>query len=120
LRCILIVAGEVLRDLLGAGVVPSVRLTDIVRQAQQSGVVTNAHRFNAGQMPLMRGLEGFYLVPEDDPERVAELVVNIVAHRLPRRFGLDAWRDVQVLCPMHRGTVVPPGPACSTRRCRRP
>ena len=54
-------------------------------------------------MPVMHGLDDFYLFPEDDPERMADLVVDIVANRLPRRFGLDARRDVQVLCPMHRG-----------------
>jgi hypothetical protein len=48
-------------------------------------------------------LEDFYLFPEDDPERVAELVIDIVAHRLPRRFELDPRRDMQVLCSMHRG-----------------
>jgi exodeoxyribonuclease V alpha subunit len=96
-------AGEVLRELLSSGVLPSVRLTHIFRQAQQSGVVGNTHRINAGQMPVMQGLEDFYLCAEDDPERMAELVVDIVANRLPRRFGLDSWRDVQVLCPMHRG-----------------
>jgi len=96
-------AGEVLRDLLGAGVIPSVRLTQIFRQAQQSGVVTNAHRINAGQMPVTRDLPDFFLFAEDDNERVADLTVDIVANRLPRRFGLDPRRDVQVLCPMHRG-----------------
>jgi len=96
-------AGEVLRDLLGAGVIPSVRLTHIFRQAQESGVVTNAHRINAGQMPVTRDLADFFLFAEDDNERVADLTVDIVANRLPRRFGLDPRRDVQVLCPMHRG-----------------
>ncbi len=96
-------AGEVLRDLLGAGVIPSVRLTQIFRQAQESGVVTNAHRINAGQMPVTRELPDFFLFAEDDNERVADLTVDIVANRLPRRFGLDSRRDVQVLCPMHRG-----------------
>ena len=96
-------AGEVLRDLLGAGVIPHVRLTQIFRQVQQSGVVTNAHRINAGQMPVTRELPDFFLFAEDDNERVADLTVDIVAHRLPRRFGLDPRRDVQVLCPMHRG-----------------
>jgi exodeoxyribonuclease V alpha subunit len=96
-------AGEVLRDLLGSAVLPSVRLTHIFRQAQHSGVVTNAHRINAGQMPVMQSLEDFFLFAEDDPERMADLVVDIVAQRLPRRFGLDPRCDVQVLCPMHRG-----------------
>jgi len=96
-------AGEVLRDLLGSGVIPSVRLTHIFRQAQQSGVVTNAHRINAGQMPVTRGLDDFFLFVQDDTEQVADLVVDIVAKRLPKKFGLDSRRDVQVLCPMHRG-----------------
>ena len=96
-------AGEVLRDLLAAERLPRVRLTRVFRQAQQSGVVTNAHRINAGQHPVTHGLADFFLFPEDDPDQVAELVVEIVASRLPRRFGLDPARDVQVLCPMHRG-----------------
>jgi exodeoxyribonuclease V alpha subunit len=96
-------AGEVLRDLLAAERLPRVRLTKVFRQAQQSGVVTNAHRINAGQPPIIRGLDDFFLFPEDDTEQVANLVVDIVANRLPRRFGLDPARDVQVLCPMHRG-----------------
>jgi exodeoxyribonuclease V alpha subunit len=95
-------AGEVLRDLLAADRLPRVRLTHVFRQAQQSAVITNAHRINAGQYPVTHGLDDFFLFPEEDPEQVADLVVDIVANRLPRRFGLNA-RDVQVLCPMHRG-----------------
>jgi exodeoxyribonuclease V alpha subunit len=96
-------AGEVLRDLLAAERLPRVRLTHVFRQAQQSGVVTNAHRINAGQPPMTRGLDDFFLFAEDDPEQVADLVVEIVATRLPRRFGFDPRQEVQVLCPMHRG-----------------
>ncbi|MFL6078112.1 MAG: ATP-dependent RecD-like DNA helicase [Mycobacteriales bacterium] len=97
-------AGEVLRDLLAAGSpVPHVRLTRIFRQAQESGVVTNAHRINAGLPPLTRGLPDFFLFVEEDPEAAAKLTVDVVANRIPRKFGLDARRDVQVLCPMHRG-----------------
>jgi exodeoxyribonuclease V alpha subunit len=96
-------AGEVLRDLLAAERLPRVRLTHVFRQAQQSGVVTNAHRINAGQYPIIHGLADFFLFAEDDSDRVADLVVEIVASRLPRRFGLDPRQAVQVLCPMHRG-----------------
>jgi exodeoxyribonuclease V alpha subunit len=96
-------AGEVLRDLLAAERLPRVQLTRVFRQAQQSGVVANAHRINAGQPPITRGLADFFLFAEDEPEQVADLVVDIVANRLPRRFGLDPRREVQVLCPMHRG-----------------
>jgi exodeoxyribonuclease V alpha subunit len=98
-------AGEVLRDALESGAIPSVRLTHIFRQAQQSGVVTNAHRINAGQMPLTKDLPDFFFFTEEDAEKVAALSVDIVANRLPKRFGLDARRDVQVLCPMHRGAA---------------
>jgi exodeoxyribonuclease V alpha subunit len=96
-------AGEVLRDLLAAERLPRVRLTRVFRQAQQSGVVANAHRINAGRHPVTHGLADFFLFPEEDSEQVADLVVDIVANRLPRRFGLDPRREVQVLCPMHRG-----------------
>jgi exodeoxyribonuclease V alpha subunit len=96
-------AGEVLRDLLEADTLPRVRLTHVFRQAQRSGVVTNAHRINAGQQPVTRGLPDFFLFAQDDPEQAADSVVDVVANRLPRRFGLDPRRDVQVLCPMYRG-----------------
>ncbi|MGW1836753.1 SF1B family DNA helicase RecD2 [Streptomyces sp. NPDC002067] len=97
-------AGEVLRDLLAdGGPVPCVRLTRIFRQAQQSGVVTNAHRVNAGKPPLTQGLPDFFLFAEEDTEAAGRLTVDVVARRIPATFGLDARRDVQVLAPMHRG-----------------
>ncbi|MEU8351331.1 ATP-dependent RecD-like DNA helicase [Streptomyces sp. NPDC048845] len=97
-------AGEVLRDLLApGGPVPSVRLTRIFRQAQQSGVVTNAHRINSGVPPVTRGLTDFFLFPEEDTEAAGRLTVDVAAHRIPAKFGLDPRRDVQVLAPMHRG-----------------
>ncbi|MFE4408041.1 ATP-dependent RecD-like DNA helicase [Streptomyces sp. NPDC056821] len=97
-------AGEVLRDLLADGSpVPAVRLTRVFRQAQQSGVVTNAHRINAGQHPLTDGMKDFFLFVEDDTEEAGRLTVDVAARRIPDRFGLDPRRDVQVLAPMHRG-----------------
>ncbi|MFB7381962.1 ATP-dependent RecD-like DNA helicase [Kitasatospora purpeofusca] len=97
-------AGEVLRDLLAeGGPIPSVRLTRIFRQAQQSGVVTNAHRINEGLPPQTEGLPDFFLFAEEDAELAAGLTVDVVARRIPQKFGYDARRDVQVLAPMHRG-----------------
>ncbi|MFJ6939000.1 ATP-dependent RecD-like DNA helicase [Streptomyces sp. NPDC101132] len=97
-------AGEVLRDLLAeGGPVPAVRLTRIFRQAQQSGVVTNAHRINTGVPPITQGLPDFFLFAEEDTEAAGLLAVDVAARRIPARFGLDPRRDVQVLAPMHRG-----------------
>ncbi|MFC7326787.1 ATP-dependent RecD-like DNA helicase [Marinactinospora rubrisoli] len=97
-------AGQVLRDLLADGSpVPAVRLTRVFRQAQQSGVVTNAHRINTGKPPILDDMPDFFLFPCDDTDAAAELTVDVVARRIPRRFGLDPRRDVQVLAPMHRG-----------------
>ncbi|MFE5072974.1 SF1B family DNA helicase RecD2 [Streptomyces halstedii] len=97
-------AGEVLRDLLAEdGPVPSVRLTTIFRQAQRSGVVTNAHRINAGLPPHTQGLSDFFLFVEDETEDAGVLAVDVAARRIPAKFGLNPRRDVQVLAPMHRG-----------------
>ena len=96
-------AGEVLKDLLAAGSLPTVRLTKIFRQAAQSGIVVNAHQINAGQMPALTGFGDFFWFGCEDTEQTAELMVDIVARRIPARFGRDPRRDVQVLCPMHRG-----------------
>ncbi|WP_105975055.1 SF1B family DNA helicase RecD2 [Streptomyces geranii] len=97
-------AGEVLRDLLAEGSpVPAVRLTKVFRQAQQSGVVTNAHRINSGQHPVTDGMKDFFLFVEDDTEEAGRLTVDVAARRIPAKFGLDPRRDVQVLAPMHRG-----------------
>jgi len=98
-------AGEVLRDLLAAPEIPRVRLTRIFRQAQESGVVVNAHRVNSGKPPLVREFPDFFLFPAEDPEEIARLTVDVVARRIPARFGLDPRRDVQVLVPMHRGVA---------------
>ncbi|MGY1823225.1 SF1B family DNA helicase RecD2 [Geodermatophilus sp. SYSU D00079] len=97
-------AGEVLRDLLAEGSpVPHVRLTQVFRQAGRSGVVTNAHRINAGRPPQVRGLDDFFLFSTEDAEEAARLTVDVVVRRIPARFGLDPRRDVQVLTPVHRG-----------------
>ena len=106
-------AGEVLRDLLAANTIPRARLTQIFRQAQQSGIVVNAHRINHGQSPQLTGFRDFYWFACDPPadsgrhaaEETAKLVADIVARRIPAKFGLDPVRDVQVLTPMHRGPV---------------
>jgi exodeoxyribonuclease V alpha subunit len=96
-------AGEVLRDLLAADPIPRVRLTQVFRQAAQSGVVVNAHRINAGRPPVTTGLTDFFLFACDDADATAALTVDVACARIPAKFGLDPRRDIQVLAPMHRG-----------------
>jgi exodeoxyribonuclease V alpha subunit len=100
--------GTVLQDLIESGVVPVVRLTEVFRQAADSRIVTNAHRIRRGQMPDVRGAgpnSDFHFVERDDPEKIAATLVKLVQERIPGRFGLDPIRDVQVLCPMNRGSL---------------
>src|SRR6516162_1138577 len=100
--------GTVLHDLIESGAVPTVRLTEVFRQAANSRIITNAHGIRRGQMPDMRGAEqasDFHFVERDEPEKIAATLVKLVKERIPQRFGFDPIRDVQVLCPMNRGSL---------------
>jgi exodeoxyribonuclease V alpha subunit len=99
-------AGDVLRDIIQSGLAPVTRLDVIFRQARDSLIITNAHRINAGQLLLTpRSAADFFLFVEPDPDRAAELLVDIVQNRIPAKFGLDPLSDVQVLSPMYRGNT---------------
>lgn len=97
--------GQTLADLIGCGVFPVSRLSEIHRQASGSRIVVNAHRVNQGEMPLGERDEGsdFYVVDAKDGADAREKIVRLVAERIPARFGLDPLADIQVLSPMHRG-----------------
>ena len=97
--------GAVLRDLIGSGAVPTVRLSQIFRQAEGSLIVENAHRIQEGAPPLSaESPEGaFHVIHRDSGEAAAETILKVVTENIPRRFGLDPRRDVQVLTPMHKG-----------------
>ncbi len=103
--------GNVLGDIIDSGVVPVARLTEIFRQARQSRIIVNAHGINAGRMPLTGPVSGhdpdqdFFFIEQPDPERVLEIIIELVVSRIPRRFGLDPVEDIQVLTPMHKGVV---------------
>ncbi|MEE2839939.1 MAG: ATP-dependent RecD-like DNA helicase [Acidobacteriota bacterium] len=101
--------GNVLKDIIASGAVPVVELTEIFRQAQESSIVVNAHRINRGLLPKLepavQQLEDFYLLEQEDPEEVLRIVLELIKERIPKRFGLDPLNDIQVLTPMHRGTV---------------
>ena len=92
--------GNVLSDLIKAGV-PTVRLTEIFRQAQESQIVTNAHRINKGQPLLIEPTkDDFYFIQQEDPEIIAQLIVMSVVRFLNRGYDLS---DILVLSPMKKG-----------------
>ncbi len=100
--------GLVLQDIIESNVLPVVRLTEVFRQASGSRIVASAHLINAGRLPELpaRGDESdFYFVEREEPEAIAAVLVEMVKSRIPARFGLDPIRDIQVLCPMHRGSL---------------
>lgn len=100
--------GNVLRDVIASGVVPVVELFEVFRQAAESDIICNAHLINKGEMPVMRQGKNqktdFYFFRQEDPELAADLVVDLVKDRIPRRFGFRS-EDIQVLSPMLKGAV---------------
>ena len=100
-------AGNVLTDLIASGEVTVVTLTEIFRQAQESYIVTNAHRINRGKFPQTTGPadRNFFFIEEEDPDRVVDLICDLVGKRLPKHYSYHPMDDIQVLCPMRRGTV---------------
>jgi exodeoxyribonuclease V alpha subunit len=96
-------AGNVLSDVINSGAIPVVRLDHIFRQGAGSAIITNAHRINEGQVPVVnRDITDFFIFAEEDQEKAADLVVDLVNHKIPKRFGFTT-ADIQVLAPMHRG-----------------
>jgi exodeoxyribonuclease V alpha subunit len=98
--------GQVLADVISSGAVPVVRLTEVFRQAAQSRIISAAHRINQGSIPDLsppREESDFYFVQADDPETAVGRIIELVKTRIPKRFGFDPIRDIQVLCPMNRG-----------------
>jgi exodeoxyribonuclease V alpha subunit len=98
--------GAVLSDIIESGVVPTVRLTEIFRQASTSSIIVNAHRINRGEMPLRTEgaeLSDFYFIPAETPEEIHDKLLQVVTERIPKRFNLHPVADIQVLTPMNRG-----------------
>lgn len=94
--------GNVLMDVLASQAVPAVWLKTVFRQAEQSGIITNAHAINHGEEPRYNTVD-FFFVERDEGVKAREAIVEMVANRIPKKFGLNPMRDVQVLAPMHRG-----------------
>lgn len=99
--------GNALRDLLRSEALPTVRLTELFRQAQQSKIIVNAHRINAGLLPYTKieAASDFFFMAEEDPLRVQQLILDLVQRRLPARYHFNPISDIQVLAPMYRGAV---------------
>jgi exodeoxyribonuclease V alpha subunit len=99
--------GLVLADLISSRTVPVVRLTEIFRQAGQSWIVRAAHAIRQGEIPesAPAGKRDFYFVEASTPEAIQDRIVTLVRDRIPGRFGLDPFRDVQVLTPRN-GTAL--------------
>lgn len=102
-------AGNLLRDLIESEVIPTMRLTKIFRQAQDSLIILNAHRINHGQFPLLDFSPGkpqdFYFFPCDEPEKALQTILDLCCHRIPKTFGFHPLENIQVLSPMHRGLI---------------
>ena len=102
--------GNVLKDIIDSGVYPTVSLNEIFRQARESRIVVNAHKINAGEMPdfdedYASGLKDFYFIQQEDPDKALEVIKSLVTDRIPKSFGFDPMDGIQVLTPMHRGSV---------------
>ena len=95
--------GNILSEILRAGTLPTVRLTEIFRQAGKSLIVQNAHRIVNGQMPQKGGKQDDFFMIEALGLACQRLVCDLVSARLPAAYGFDPVRDIQVLCPTKVG-----------------
>ena len=95
--------GSVLGEILQADVLPTVRLNEIFRQAQKSMIVQNAHRIVEGQMPIKGGRDDDFFMIESAGLACQRLICDLVSTRLPKSYGYDPVRDIQVLCPTKVG-----------------
>jgi exodeoxyribonuclease V alpha subunit len=100
--------GNVLHDIIKSGLIKTIRLEKIFRQAKKSMIVINAHRINKGLMPYMeyeQANQDYFFIARDRPEDALDVLKELVAFRIPNRFGFDPITDIQVLSPMHRGIL---------------
>ena len=101
--------GNILKDIIDSEYLPTIRLKEIFRQSKESMIIVNAHRINSGHMPTTfydsKHKKDFYFFNIDDPEKVLEEIVSLCRDKINLRFGYDPMNDIQVLTPMHKGTV---------------
>jgi exodeoxyribonuclease V alpha subunit len=99
--------GQVLADIIASGAIPVAHLKEVFRQERESRIIAAAHAINGGLVPEIdpKADSDFYFVEADNPANAMAKVAILVHDRIPRRFGLDPVRDIQVLCPMNRGRL---------------
>ena len=97
-------AGNVLGDVIASGAFPVVALTEVFRQASESTIVTNAHRINRGEMPIVNVKGGdFFMDRRYTEQEVCRTVVDLCLRRLPEKYGISPFKDIQVLTPIKKG-----------------
>jgi exodeoxyribonuclease V alpha subunit len=100
--------GNVLSDMIASRAIPVVELNEIFRQAKASRIIVNAHKINNGIIPSFKRSElesDCFFIEQKDPEKVLEIIIELIMDRIPRRFGYDPFDDIQVLTPMHKGVA---------------
>lgn len=98
--------GNVLRDLIRSGEIPTSHLTDIFRQDSSGLIVRNAHHVNAGEpLETRTGESDFYFITQDDPVKALDYALDFMTTRIPRHFHLEPLQDVQVLTPMRKNLL---------------
>lgn len=101
-----VAAGNVLKDIIKSEKIKVVRLTEIFRQARESAIITNAHKINSGEEPVMNGKNtDFFFVNAQYAPEVSGKIVELITKRLPKFTGVDSFSDMQVLTPMRKGDI---------------
>jgi exodeoxyribonuclease V alpha subunit len=99
-------AGNVLNDIISSSLVKTVKLTEIFRQAEESMIIVNAHRVNKGEYPFLNvKSKDFYFMPRPNSENIISTIVGLCCIRLPKTYGYDPLRHIQVLTPTKKGPV---------------
>ena len=104
--------GSVLSDMIMCDKIPVARLNEIFRQSSESRIISAAHEINQGMIPeeLSKSAKNdpksdFFFLSCDEPEKTSEIIANLVSSRIPEKLGLDPINDIQVITPMHRGSL---------------
>lgn len=96
-------AGNVLNDIISSGAIKVVKLDEIFRQAEESLIVVNAHKINSGEFPVLNKGNDFFFIKQPNPTGIVNTIMGLCKERLPNYYGVDPFKDIQVLTPMKKG-----------------